>query len=81
MKRNGVTGVSRGNQTIYRYNGDPKNDEIVSDKAGKIAFFWVGEILKRNGKQWKVAVVRDDLDSLRSSRSVLIQRVFLTDNF
>jgi hypothetical protein len=81
MKRKGIPSVSRKKQTIYRYNGDPQNDEAVADEAGKIAFFWVGEILERKGKRWKVAVLRDDLDMFRSSHAVLIQRVFLTDNF
>jgi hypothetical protein len=73
--------MSRGSQTIYRYNGDPKDDEVESDRTGAAPLCWVGEMLRRNGKQWRVAVIRNDLDMLGSARSVLIHRVFLTDKF
>jgi hypothetical protein len=82
MKHPLVKGMVRGNQTVYRYNGDPSNDEVVSDRKGELPFCWVGEMLKRNGKQWRVAVIRNDLDVVgSSSRAVLIHRVFLTDKF
>lgn len=81
MKHSLVTRLSRGSQTIYRYNGDPSNDEVVSDRKGELPLCWVGEILRRNGKQWQVSIIRNDLDMVGSGRSVPIHRVFLTDKF
>jgi hypothetical protein len=81
MKYIAVTRIIHGKQMIYRYNGDPKNDEIVSDRTGRMPFRWVGEMLKRNGKEWRVAVVRNDLDIVGSARAVPIHHVFLTDKF
>jgi hypothetical protein len=81
MKRSLVTKMSHGSQTIYRYNGDPKSDEVESDRTGAVPLCGVGEMLKRNGKQWRVAIIRNDLNMVASARSVLIHRVFLTDRF
>jgi len=70
-----------GKQIIYRFNGDPKYDETVSDRAGILPFRNVGELLIRNGKQWKVAVMRIDLNVSASRAAVPIHHVFLTDKF
>jgi|ERR1700677_315018 hypothetical protein len=72
---------SRGKQIIYRYNGDPKHDETVSDMLGSMPFRQVGEIVKKNGKEWRVNVVRDDFNMAFSRTAIPIHRVFLTDNF
>jgi hypothetical protein len=79
MKQSGGAKQIRGKQIVYRYNGDPKYDEVVSDVLGSVPFLHVGDLLRKNGKQWKVAVVRDDLDMPGSSTAVTIHRVFLTD--
>jgi hypothetical protein len=81
MKHNIITGMSRGKQMIYRYNGDPSSDEVVSDRTGRMPLCWVGEMLRRNGKEWLVACIRYDLDMVRSARAVPIHRIFLTDKF
>ena len=81
MRHSLGTRLSRGKQTIYRYNGNPSNDEVVFDRKGELPLCWVGEKLKRNGKQWQVSVVRNDLDMVGTGRSVPVHRVFLTDKF
>jgi hypothetical protein len=72
---------TRGKQIIYRYNGDPTYDETVSDLLGSMPFRQVGEILNKNGKQWRVNVVRDDFNMASSRTAIPIHRVFLTDKF
>jgi hypothetical protein len=73
--------VSNGKQIIYRFNGDPKYDETVSDIRGSLPLCRIGETFTRNGKAWRVTVVRDDLNMAASRTSVPIHRVFLTDKF
>jgi selenocysteine lyase/cysteine desulfurase len=72
---------ARRKQIVYRFNGDPKDDEIVADRNGTMPFRKVGEILARNGKRWRVAVVRDDFNMASSKTAVPVHHVFLTDNF
>jgi len=72
---------TRGKQIIYRYNGDPRHDETVSDMLGSLPFRRVGEIVKKNGKDWRVYVVRDDFNMASSRTAIPIHRVFLTDKF
>ena len=62
------------------YNGDPKYDEIVSDKTGAIPFCRVGEILEKNGRRWRVAVVNEGF-TMRGQTMIPVRRVFLTDKF
>ena len=71
--------LSRGKQIVYRYNGDPWSEETISDRGGLLPLSWVGETLRRNGKDWRVAVIRNDLNQMSSARAVAIHRVFLTD--
>jgi hypothetical protein len=71
--------LSQGKQIIYRFNGDPKYDETVSDSAGSLPLRRVGEVVARNGKQWRVAIVRDDIIISASRVAVPIHHVFLTD--
>ena len=71
--------VSRGKQIIYRFNGDPKDDETVSDSTGSFPFRRAGETITRNGNQWRVTIVRDDYDMSASRAAIPVHRVFLTD--
>jgi hypothetical protein len=73
--------VSLGKQIVYRYNGDPKNDVIITDKFGDMPFRRAGQFMRTNGKEWKVAIVRDDFNMTSSRTAVPIHRVFLTDKF
>jgi hypothetical protein len=73
------TKLSHSKQIIYRFNGDPKYDEAVSDSAGTLPFRTVGEILMRNGKEWRVTIVRDDFNMSASRTAIPIHHVFLTD--
>lgn len=73
-----VTKQGLGIKTIYRYDGNPKDDEIVVNKVGDIHLCRVGDIIRRNGKRWLVNVVRSDLDIVRSATPSHLHRVFVT---
>jgi hypothetical protein len=47
-------------------------------KTGAMPFCKVGEILMKNGKRWRVAVVNEDF-TMAGLKAVPIHRVFLTD--
>jgi hypothetical protein len=79
MKQLDMAKQIRGKQIVYRFNGDPKYDETVSDSLGSMPFRQVGDVLKKNGKQWRVAVIRDDYSMPGSAIAIPIHRVFLTD--
>ncbi len=81
IRRQKPAKISFGKQIVYRFNGDPKDDETVSDRDGTMPYRRVGEILTRKGKEWRVAIVRDDLNMSASRTAVSIHHVFLTDNF
>jgi hypothetical protein len=70
---------TRGKQIIYRFNGDPKDDEVITDRLGDMIFRRVGDIIRKNGKQWRVAIVRNDFNMSASRTAIPIHRVFLTD--
>jgi hypothetical protein len=70
---------TRGKQIIYRFNGDPKDDKIFLDNVGSLPFRRVGEIITKNGKQWRVTIVRNDYNMSASRTAIPIHRVFLTD--
>ena len=80
-RRAAPTKLTNGKQIVYRFNGDPKYDETVSDSAGSLPFRMVGEIVTKKGKKCRVAIVRDDLNIDASRTAVPIHRVFLTDRF
>ena len=81
MKSDLVSKQSRGKQIIYRYNGDPKNDETVSDRIGNLPFRRVGDMIEKHNRLWMVSVVRDDFNMAASRTMIPIHRVFLTDKF
>jgi hypothetical protein len=78
-RRQVPTKLSHGKQMIYRFNGDPKYDETVSDTDGVLPLRRVGEIVRNSGKNWRVTIVRDDFNMLASRTAVQIHHVFLTD--
>lgn len=65
-------------QIVFRHNGDPRYDKIVLDRTGAMPFCKVGEILNKNGKRWRVAVVNEDF-TMAGTRAVSVHRVFVTD--
>ncbi len=67
-------------QIVYRYNGDPRGDDVVHDLAGEIPRHAKGEIIERNGKQWKVEFINDEF-TIVGPKHVPIHHVFLTDQF
>lgn len=75
----GRLGVAK--QIVYRFNGDPKYDRVISDATGYLPFRRVGDILTKKGKQWRVTIIRNDFNMDASRSAVPIHRVFVTDNF
>ena len=67
-------------QIVYRYNGDAKSDEVVNDLVGEFPRHAKGEIVERNGKQWKVIFINDEF-TVGGPQQVPIHHVFLTDQF
>jgi hypothetical protein len=67
-------------QIVYRYNGDPKSDEVVQDADGVLPTHFMGEFVMRNGKLWKVVNVNDEL-TVAGPRAIPIHWVFLTDTY
>lgn len=64
---------------VYRYNGDPKSEEVFTDLGGELPLYSVGEVIVRNGKQWKVAAINDEI-TVAGAQAIPIHRVFLTDS-
>lgn len=81
VKRSVPAKQTRGKQIIYRFNGDPKDDEVISDRRGDMTFRRVGDTLRKNGKEWRVTIVRNDFNMSASRTAIPIHRVFLTDKF
>lgn len=71
--------VSTGKQIVYRFNGDPRYDERVSDAVGSLPFHSIGEIIFKNAKRWRVMIMRVELDIAASKKGVPIHHIFLTD--
>lgn len=69
---------SHGKQIVYRYNGDPSTDKIVNDPTGVMLRHAIGEMVNRNGKQWKVVAFQEELD-VKGPLAVPIHHVYLTD--
>ena len=44
-------------QTVFRYNDDPKHDQVMNDLVGTMPQHIVGDFVNRKGKRWKVAVL------------------------
>jgi hypothetical protein len=62
----------------YRFNGNLRTQETVFDSEGLLPMHKIGEILKKNGRQWKVSVINHNL--LMTGQGVMpVYRVYLTD--
>ena len=61
---------------IYRFNGDPSKDECETDLSGSVLVPQVGDIVQRQGKEWKVVDVSVDY-----ARAVVLYRIFLEGAF
>jgi hypothetical protein len=62
----------------YRFNGDLRTEETVLDREGALPIYRIGEILKKHGKRWKVAVINHDF-FMPGPRTMPVYRVYLTD--
>jgi hypothetical protein len=66
---------SEGKQIVYRYNGNPYTQDVMSDLKNEMPWHRVGEKVNRNGKEWRVDVVRND----STLNGIPVQRVFLSN--
>ena len=65
---------------MFIYNGDEENVEVEFDAEGDVPIPIDGSIVKRHGKQWKVAAT--DVQSASSgAKAMLVLRINLTDRF
>jgi hypothetical protein len=71
-------GQKESKQIVYRYNGDPKSDEVQPDLDGEIPIPQRDQIVMRNGKNWKVVQVNTET-TVSVPKAVPIVRIFLTD--
>ena len=67
----------QGKQIVYRYNGNPYTQDVMKDLKGEMPSHLVGEKVNRNGKLWRVDVVRND----STLKGIPVQRVFLSNKF
>lgn len=72
-------GTTGAKQIVYQYNGDVTSEEVEQDLDGELAF-QVDQIILRNGKDWKVIQISNEL-SLSGQGPIPVVRVFLTDQF
>ncbi|MGO8719979.1 MAG: hypothetical protein ACLQMO_12285 [Acidobacteriaceae bacterium] len=63
-------------QIVYRYNGDVSSEEVVVDYDGEFPTPQAGDIVERNGKNWKAVQVMIESSN---SGAIPILRAFLTD--
>ena len=59
-------------ELIYRYDGDPSTEERVTDITGEATVPRVGEMIERQGKEWRVVDVVADYN-----RAVVLYRIVL----
>jgi len=60
-------------ELIYRYDGDPATEERVTDITGEATVPGVGEMIERQGKEWRVVAVVADYN-----RAVVLYRIALS---
>ncbi len=60
---------------IYRFVDDPRSDELETDLTGKV-MFKKGDVLVKDGKQWRVDAVLWELPD-EESKKVPTLRVYL----
>lgn len=71
-------GVKDAKQFVYRYNGDVKSEEVEQDLDGKVEVPHRGQLIVRNGKNWRVIHVETQ-SFLNKSGPIPVVRVFLTE--
>jgi hypothetical protein len=64
---------------VYRYNGDAYSQQVIQDQSGMMPMHLAGEILHRDGKEWRVAVVQNEYP-FAGSTEIFRQRVYLTNH-
>ena len=68
---------SKGKQIVYRFDGESSTQQTVSDRTGTLLTPLVGATVKRNGKEWRVVGVREELD-VKGPMAIAIRHVYLT---
>lgn len=64
---------------VYRFNGDPADEEVVEDLLGEFPRHQVGDIVERDGEKWKVVHVGEEF-TVSGPRHIPVHRVFLTSH-
>ena len=70
-------GQKQSKQIVYRYNGDPKSDEVEHDLDGEVIVPQRDQIVIRNGKHWRVVQVNIET-TVSAPRAIPIVHIFLT---
>jgi len=65
-------------EVIYRYDGNPDNEEILIDIAGTIPIPAAEDVIMRRGRTWKVAYA--DVERAANDGHVPVVSVFLVEN-
>ena len=68
--------AAKGRQFVYRYDGDPKSEEVEEDMFDEIPVPQQNAVIERKGKRWKVVAVNTEV-TVSLPRAVPIYRVFL----
>ena len=71
--------MGEARQIVYRFDGNPANDEIVLDHYGEQEIPLQGHIINRKDKQWNVVQVSTER-SLDPRGHIPIHRIFLTSD-
>lgn len=71
-------GQKKSKQIVYRYNGDPKSEELEDDLDGEILVPQRDQIIIRNEKNWKVVKV-DIETTVAGPKTIPIVYIYLTD--
>lgn len=66
-------------QIVYRYNGDPADEDVIQDLLGELPRHQVGEIIERDGEKWRVVHVGEEF-TVAGPRQVPVHRVFLSNH-
>jgi len=64
-------------QFVYRYDGNANSDEVVEDFDGEVLVPEKGQVIPRNGKNWRVVEVLTE-QTLSNPGAIPVCRVFLT---
>jgi len=65
-------------QVVYRFNGNPKTDQVKDDLEDEIELPSKGNVLVIDGKRWKVIEIMTER-SLDARGPIPVVRIYLSD--